>query len=212
MERTKIILIGGGGHCKACIDVIEQTEQYDIIGVLDLAVFFGTEILGYKVIGNDNDIDKYNQLGYHFIITIGQIKSADLRKKIFAYLESIHAKIATIISPKAYVSKHARLGKGTIVMHGVTVNAAAVIGDNCILNTNCNVEHDVVIGNHNHISTHAVLNGESKLGNEVFVGSNVTLYNKVTIGDHVIIGGGSLVTRNILTKGTYIGYPIKKIR
>ena len=27
-----IILIGGGGHCKSCIDVIEMTNKYNIIG------------------------------------------------------------------------------------------------------------------------------------------------------------------------------------
>ncbi len=26
MAKPKIILIGGGGHCKACIDVIENTN------------------------------------------------------------------------------------------------------------------------------------------------------------------------------------------
>jgi len=31
-----IILIGGGGHCLSCIDVIEQTGLYQIIGILDL--------------------------------------------------------------------------------------------------------------------------------------------------------------------------------
>ena len=31
----KIILIGGGGHCKSCIDVIENGNQYKIVGVND---------------------------------------------------------------------------------------------------------------------------------------------------------------------------------
>jgi len=31
----KIILIGGGGHCKACIDVIEQAGIFDIARILE---------------------------------------------------------------------------------------------------------------------------------------------------------------------------------
>ena len=31
----KLILLGGGGHCKSCIDVIEQESKYTIEGILD---------------------------------------------------------------------------------------------------------------------------------------------------------------------------------
>ena len=31
----KIILVGGGGHCKSCIDVIENENKYKIIGIID---------------------------------------------------------------------------------------------------------------------------------------------------------------------------------
>ena len=31
----KIILIGGGGHCKSCIDVIESEKKYTIKGILE---------------------------------------------------------------------------------------------------------------------------------------------------------------------------------
>ncbi|MBI4645951.1 MAG: acetyltransferase, partial [Bacteroidia bacterium] len=30
--KQKIILIGGGGHCKACSDVIETEGKYNIAG------------------------------------------------------------------------------------------------------------------------------------------------------------------------------------
>ena len=31
----KIILIGGGGHCKSCIDVIEIEKKYKIEGIFE---------------------------------------------------------------------------------------------------------------------------------------------------------------------------------
>lgn len=212
MKRKEIVLIGGGGHCKACIDVIEQTHQYDIIGILDLDKFLGTEVLGYKVIGNDNDIDTYNQRGCHFLITVGQIKTADPRKRIFSYLKSINATIATIISPQSYVSNHAIIGRGTIVMHGATVNAATIIGENCILNTNCNIEHDVIVGDNVHISTHSIINGNCSISNDVFIGSNVAISNQVKVEKDVIIGIGSVVVSDIDREGLYVGNPLRKVR
>ena len=35
MKRKNIILIGAGGHATSCIDVIEATNKYKIIGLVD---------------------------------------------------------------------------------------------------------------------------------------------------------------------------------
>ena len=54
---NKIILIGGGDHCKSVIDVIEQQNQFEIAGVVDKQELLGSKILGYQVIGNDFDLE-----------------------------------------------------------------------------------------------------------------------------------------------------------
>ena len=33
--KKKLILIGAGGHCNSCIDVIEQENKYRIVGLID---------------------------------------------------------------------------------------------------------------------------------------------------------------------------------
>ena len=35
MKRKNIILIGAGGHATSCIDVIESTNKYKIVGLID---------------------------------------------------------------------------------------------------------------------------------------------------------------------------------
>lgn len=209
--KTKLILIGGGGHCKVCIDVIEQNGQFEIIGILDLAELVGTSVLGYQIIGTDQDIAKYVELGYSFLITVGQIKSAALKEKLFHILKENKAIIATVVAPSAHVSKYSKIGAGTIVMHHVIINAGATIGDNCILNNKSDIEHDTVVGNHTHISTGTILNGDCKIGNAVFIGSNSTVANQITIEDNVVIGAGSVVIKNILTKDIQVGNPAKSI-
>lgn len=209
--KKKLVLVGGGGHCKVCIDVIEQTEEFEIIGILDLPSLIGTTVLGYKVIGSDQDISIYVDKGYSFLVTVGQIKSAILRRKLFEKLKSCHADIATVFSKSSYCSKHTNIGAGTIIMQNVIINAGAAIGDNCILNNGCDIEHDTKIGNHTHISTFAVVNGDCKIGNEVFIGSNATIANKIIIADQTIIGAGSVVIKNVLEKEIQAGNPAQKI-
>ncbi|SEA99971.1 acetyltransferase [Pedobacter hartonius] len=212
MIKKKIMLVGGGGHCKACIDVIEQANIYHIEGILDNINMMGATILGYKIVGDDSDIIRYINEECFFFVTIGQIKSAENRIRIFQNLKINKAITPNIISPRAYVSKHAELGDGNIVMHGAIVNAGVKIGNNCILNTGCTIEHDAVIGNHNHISTSATINGGSIIGDEVFIGSNATISNQINISKGSIIGSGSVVIKNIEEPGTYVGNPVIKIK
>ena len=56
MSDNKIILIGGGGHCKSCIEVIESKGDFVIAGIIDVKEKIGTSLLGYPVIGCDDDL------------------------------------------------------------------------------------------------------------------------------------------------------------
>jgi sugar O-acyltransferase (sialic acid O-acetyltransferase NeuD family) len=187
----KLILIGGGGHCKSCIDVIEQTGQYEIIGILDKQRLWQF-VLGYKIIGTDDCIESLVTDGYQFLVTIGQIKSPKLKESLFNKLKICNANIATIISPRAYVSKYARVDEGTIIMHDVLVNANAQIGKNCIINTKALIEHDAIIGDHCHISTAAIINGGTEIKHGSFFGSNATSKDNVTSPEVDFIKAGAV--------------------
>ena len=77
--KQPIILIGGGGHCKSCIDIIEQEGQYRIIGILDLPTMVGKRIFEYEIIGTDNDLPAFLKTVDNYLITVGQIKSSEKR-------------------------------------------------------------------------------------------------------------------------------------
>lgn len=201
--KKDLILIGGGGHCKSCIDVIEHAGDFNIVGILDKKELIGNKILSYDIIGTDEDVLKFKQCS--FLITVGQIKSSAVRKKIYHNLTANELTFATVISPRAYVSKYANIGVGTIVMHNAMINSAVTVGHNCIINTKALIEHDTIVGNHCHISTAAILNGNCKIGDDVFIGSNATLVNQVMIADEVIVGAGITVISSINSKGIYTG-------
>lgn len=186
-----LILIGGGGHCRSCIDVIESEGRYNIIGILDQKDQIGEIVSGYKVIGNDDDIFIYAQKDYFFLITIGQLENPELRIKIFNLIKKYNGKLATVISPRAYISRTASVGDGSIIMHDALVNAHAVIGYNCIINTKALIEHDCNISSHSHISTSSVVNGGVTIGKGSFFGSNAVSKQGVKIKSNSFIKAGS---------------------
>lgn len=190
MHPLPLILVGGGGHCKSVIDVAESAG-YTILGILDKPELVGTKVLDYEVIGTDEDIPKYVGKA-NFVITVGQIKSCVIRKRLANLIKQVGGILATIIASDAYVSKYAEIGEGTVVLHKAMVNAGSKVGKNCIINTMANVEHDVQIGDFCHISTAAMINGGCHVGNEVFVGSGAVVVNGMTINDSEFVKASSL--------------------
>jgi len=186
--KSEIILVGGGGHCKSVIDVIEQEKRYKIAGIVDKKERIGEHVLGYEVIGCDADLTSlFNQYKYAFI-TLGQIESCTLRKKLFRVLKDVGYTLPIVISPLAYVSKYAVIEEGSVVMHYACVNAAATVGKNCIINTKALIEHDSVIGNNCHIATAGVVNGGVSVADESFYGSNATSKEGVKVGGFIKAG------------------------
>lgn len=186
-----LYLIGGGGHCRSCIDVIELEGKYRIKGIFDMKENVGKSVLGYPIVASDADIENFVSKDCYFLITIGQIKTSETRVKFYNQLKKLNANLATVISPRAHVSKHASIGKGTVVLHDVLVNSNVEVGENCILNTKCLLEHDVKIGNHCHISTASVVNGGCNVEDNCFVGSNAVLKQGLTVADGTLIQAGS---------------------
>jgi sugar O-acyltransferase (sialic acid O-acetyltransferase NeuD family) len=188
VSEKPILLIGAGGHARACIDVIEQEGRFAVAGLIGQSEEVGTRVLGYPVLGTDADLPRLLHNGASALIAVGQIKTAEPRIRLFELLGRCGCEFPVIVSPRAYVSRHALVGAGSIVMHGATVNAGASVGRNCILNSHCLIEHDSVIGDHCHVATAATINSGVRVGDATFIGSNASVRQLVRIGERCLIG------------------------
>jgi sugar O-acyltransferase (sialic acid O-acetyltransferase NeuD family) len=168
----------------------------------------GSNILGYSIIGSDLDLPELIKKYPNVLITVGQIKSAQLRERLFNTAKQLGAVLPVIVSSLARVARSAAIGEGTVVMHQVVVNSNVVLGCNTIVNTGAILEHETCIGNHNHVSTRATINGNCLVGDHCFIGSGVVVNQEVAIPSNTIIGSGSLVLKDIKQSGVYFGTPI----
>ena len=190
MDKPSLILIGAGGHARSCIDVIEQLGAFDIAGLIGTEQELQGELMGYPVIGTDTDLPELAKKYQYAVITVGQIRSSLVRQHLYSKVIALGFTLPPIISPIAYVSRHAFVGDGTIVMHGAIVNANSSVGNNCIINSKVLIEHDVTIGDHCHISTGAIVNGEASVGSGSFVGSGSVIKQGIVLGSRCVIGMG----------------------
>ncbi len=192
-----ILLIGGGGHCRAAIDVIEAEGRFAIKGIVQPKADGVEPVLGYPVLGEDADLPVLLVETPQALATVGQIRTPAVRLRLFEQLKKLGAVMPVIVSPSAYFSRHARVEEGTLILHGVVINTGARIGANSIVNSLALVEHDVEIGNHCHISTGARVNGGAIIEDGCFIGSGAVLREGIRIGSGSVIGAGCIVTSDV---------------
>ena len=196
-----LLLIGCGGHARSLIDVVESSGCWNVLGLVGLSEQVGEEVLGYPVLGCDQDLPSLRQQCTSALLAIGQIGLSPHRKRLAQVLRRLEFSLPVVISGSAHVSRHAQLGFGTSVGHGVVVNSGVNVGDFCILNSNALIEHDAVIGDHCHISTGALVNGGTKIGNSSFIGSGAVLRDGLNLPPETVISAGKRV----------MGWPLREV-
>ena len=197
-SENDLVIYGGGGHAKMCIEILNQTNTFKVKGIVDDNIPIGTSIFEIPVLGNEFHLNQYIKEGLSKIILgIGAVLNHDLRNKLFTTLKSKKFEIPTIIHPSAMVEPSVKLGEGNQIMQGAIIGSDVQIGDNCIINSGCIISHDAIIGNHVHIAPGAIIAGGVTIGDHTIVGMGVTIFLGLNIGENATIHNGVHVFNNV---------------
>ncbi len=197
-DMKKLVLVGGGGHCKSVLDVLLQTNEYSEIVITDPYLEINTEVLGCSVVGDDTVLEKLRRDGFEYaFITVGSITDATIRKGLAKQAKMMGFEFPVVIDPSATISQHSRIGPGTFIGKNVVVNVDVTIGEHCIINTSSIIEHECVVGDFTHVSVGSILCGKVKVANNCFIGAGSTVIQCVNIGNNVTIGANSTVLTDV---------------
>lgn len=186
-----LIIIGSGGHAKSIIDILETSKEWEILGLVSNDNI--KSLLGYKIIGQDKDLEKIILNTNKAILGVGQIGSPEKRISLIRKLEKLSFEFPMIASANSIVSQSSRVASGTTIGHGAIINANAKIGKHCIINSCSLIEHDVTIGDFTHVSTGAMINGGVEIGDRVFIGSGAIIREGLKIPSDSIISCGTRI-------------------
>ena len=157
----KLLIIGAGGHGQVLAEVA-MACGYDRVDFLDdrnpCAV--GTPDRAEALAGRYDGV----------IVSIG---NNDLRRAFIQRLQAVHAPIATLVHPRAFVAPSASLGEGSVVLPGAVVNTRARVGKGCILSIGALVDHDARIDDFSHINAGAIVAAGERAGGKIDPGGVV---------------------------------------
>lgn len=207
MTNRKLLLLGGGGHCKSILDSILSSGLYDDVGIIDEGTAAALDV---PVVGSDDDLTALFGKGWtDAFISVGSIGHTGLRRRLYGMVKQIGFHIPSIVDNTAVVSRGTQIGEGCFVGKKAVINTDASLGCCAIVNTGAIVEHDCIVGDFSHISPGAVLCGQVRIGHDTHIGAGAVVRQLISVGNDVLIGAGSVVVKNISDGETAYGNPCK---
>ncbi len=198
ISANSLVIVGGGGHAKMCIDLLRQTHEYEILGIIDDKLEVGAVIFGVQVIGGNSSLNKLVTLGVKYAVNaVGAISDPKLRAKIHTDLTDAGFFLPNLVHPLSNVELSVNMGVGNQIMMGSVVGSDVQIGDGCIVNSGAIISHDCVLRDHCHVAPGAVLAGHIDVGESAVIGMGTTVYLGLTIGREAVIFNGVNVLKNI---------------
>ncbi len=197
-KRKKLIILGASGHGKVVAEIALLNGYRDIVFLDDDESI--EECAGFPVVGTTKEVKNID--GDRFVA----IGDSSVRERLQHEIETV-----TLIHPNSVISRRVSIGKGTVVMPGAVINSDTVIGEGCIVNTLASIDHDCEVADYCHIAVGAHLCGTVKIQKGVWIGAGATVCNNIEICCSSTVGAGAVVVSNIVSAGTYVGVPAKRI-
>lgn len=206
----KLLLIGGGGHCRSVLDCVLSASDYKEIGIIDYDE--SASALEVPVIGTDDDLPHLKEVGWtDAFISVGSVGNTNLRRKLYKMVKELGFAVPAIIDPSAIIARDTKIAEGVFIGKRATVNTGSVIGRCAILNTGSVIEHDCIVGEFSHISPGAVLCGQVSVGDDTHIGAGSVIRQGLRVGNFSLIGMGSVVVKDIPDSVNAFGNPCRVV-
>ena len=181
----KLLLVGAGGFGRVVLE--HASGLYDCAFLDDGDAVVVDDV---PVIGKTSDVASFYPEYKLLLVTIGNNK---LREQLYIEATSIGYSFPNIIHPSAYVSPHAHIGSGCVILNNAVVQNNARCGDGCILNPGVELHHDSSIGNYCLIYTNSVIRSLTTVGDRVWMGSNVTISTSAIVPNDEKVEDGNVI-------------------
>jgi sugar O-acyltransferase (sialic acid O-acetyltransferase NeuD family) len=203
MSWAGLLILGFGGHARSVAD-IALCMGMPCLRFYDADARIGEQFHDFPAIAI---LPKVLPEGWAFLPAAGDNRARAEQLDCFAA-----DRLATLVSPRAYVGVAARLGAGSLVAHAAHLGPAVEVGRGAIINTGAIVDHESSIGDCSHVSVGATVAGRCRIGRRVMLGAGATVRDGRCIGDDIVIGAGAVVVSDLLEPGVYAGVPAKPLR
>ena len=202
MQQASLLIIGAGGLGKEVLEC--AIDQYDKI------CFMSNEknekpILDYTILYEQETTEDYILENFDEVIVA--IGNNTLRVNKINHYFDFGIKIATIIHPKAVISRFSKIEVGSIVSENAIVGPFAVLDKGCRIGPNGIVCHDCNLGVGVNLSPKTIMGGSCNIGDKTWICIGSTLSDHINIGNNCVVGAGAVVLKDMPDNALIVGAP-----
>ena len=174
MNRN-LLIVGAGIYGMVAKEIGESMGCFERIDFVDDSAKETPN--GSPVVGKIKDIVELSECYADVIVAIG---NPVVRQRLIRFIEEeTLLRLVTLVSPKAYVSPSAQIGKGCVIEPMAVIHTGCVLGKGCLICAGAVVNHAVMCGDCVQIDCNATVAGNTVVPSGIKVASGTAYEKKI---------------------------------
>lgn len=204
MKVKKLVIVGDSAFAEIAHEYFDADTEYEVVAyAVESAYLKCSELNGLPVVAFEALASNFPPSNYEIHVAIVYTQMNRLRARLAKTCKDKGYKLASYISPRAFVWRNAKLGEHCFIFEDNTVQPYTQIGNNVVLWSGNHIGHHSIIRDNCFISSQVVISGFCDVGENSFLGVNATLANNITIGRDNWIGPSVTMMKNTEPNALY---------
>ena len=179
-----LLIVGAGIYGLVAKEIAETMGCFMNIGFVDDSAMATLD--GTPVIGTTKDLVALSNEYSNVVVAIGNPKARQNLIRIIK--EETLLNLVTLVSPNAYVSPSAQIGKGCIIEPMAVVYTGSVLGEGCFICAGAVVNHAAFCGDCVQVDCNATVAGNTLVPSNTKIASG-TVYEKKKLHGPIPVDG-----------------------
>jgi len=197
MKSKKLIIVGDSAFAEIAHEYFDADSPYDVVAFsVEQAYLIRAEMRGLPIIAFEELEKRYDPATHEVYVATVYTQLNRLRTRLASEAKLKGYKLASYISPRAFVWRNVELGEHCFIFEDNTVQPFVKIGNNVVLWSGNHIGHHSTIQSNCFISSHVVISGFCNIGENTFIGVNASVANNVNIAKDNWIGPSIIIMKN----------------
>jgi sugar O-acyltransferase (sialic acid O-acetyltransferase NeuD family) len=171
-QAEAMLVVGAGGFGQSVADALLVDGRYRLAGFVDDRGAALGIVLGHAVLGGLADLATLRRQYGLLAVALGDNTR---RREVFQLACDLDFALPAVVHPRAWISRHARIGEGAAIMAGAIVGTAATIGRGALVNAAAVVDHHACVEDFAHLGIGACMASGSRLGSGAWLQEGAVL-------------------------------------
>ena len=204
IKTKKLVIVGDSAFAQIAYEYFSVDTDYAVAAFsVERAYLKQEELLGLPIIPFEELRSVFNPETHEVYVATTYTQLNRLRARLSNVAKEKGYRLASYISPRAFVWRNVELGEHCFIFESNTLQPFVKIGNNVVLWSGNHIGHHSIIRDNCFIASQVVISGFCDIGENSFIGVNSTVSNNVTIERDNWIGPDVAILKNTQAGALY---------